>query len=108
MLLRYSPISGTFNSKCKRSHLLRAAKQTVGAAKCFFPFSITPIELEARKGTEMIRLYKSALHPRHWVACVPGTGWVAFPARENGWQERHPAKGLDPLHLREVPIESAV
>jgi hypothetical protein len=55
----------------------------------------------------MIRLYKSALHPRHWVASVPGTGWVAFPARENGWSERHPARGLDPLYLREVPVDLA-
>ncbi len=53
----------------------------------------------------MIRLYKSSLHPKHWVACVPGSGWVAFPARENGWFERHPARGLDPLYLREVPLE---
>ena len=55
----------------------------------------------------MIRLYRSALHPRHWVACVPGSGWVAFPARENGWLERHPARGLDPLYLREVPVKMA-
>jgi len=55
----------------------------------------------------MIRLYKSAIHPRHWVANVPGTGWVAFPARENGWSERHPARGLDPLYLREVPVALA-
>jgi hypothetical protein len=33
---------------------------------------------------------------------------VAFPARENGWLERHPARGLDPLYLREVPVEMAV
>jgi hypothetical protein len=56
---------------------------------------------------KMIRLYKNALHPEHWVASVPGTGWVAFPAHENGWRERRPARGLDPLHLREVPIECA-
>jgi hypothetical protein len=55
----------------------------------------------------MIRLYRSGLHPETWVAYVPGTGWVAFPASENGWSERHPARGLDPLHLREVPVELA-
>ncbi len=55
----------------------------------------------------MIRLYKSMIHPRHWVAQIPGTGWVLFPARENGWLERQPARGLDPLHLREVPINAA-
>ena len=55
----------------------------------------------------MIRLYKCALHPRQWVAYVPGSGWVAFPAREHGWSERHPARGLDPLYLREVPASMA-
>ena len=55
----------------------------------------------------MIRLYRSTLHPKHWVAHVPGSGWVTFPARENGWIERHAARGLDPLHLREVPVELA-
>ncbi|HTS28194.1 MAG TPA: hypothetical protein VMH81_20110 [Bryobacteraceae bacterium] len=55
----------------------------------------------------MIRLYRSTLHPKHWVASIPGSGWVAFPARENGWADRHPARGLDPLYLREVPLELA-
>ena len=54
-----------------------------------------------------MKLYRSALHPRQWVACIPGTGWVAFPARENGWSERRPARGLDPLYLREVGMEQA-
>ena len=52
----------------------------------------------------MIKLYRSAMHPRHWIAFVDGDGWVAFPARENGWEERHPARGLDPLYLRRVPL----
>ena len=55
----------------------------------------------------MIRLYRNALQPRHWVAYAPGTGWVAFPAKEKGWDDRHPARGLDPLYLREVPLEAA-
>ncbi len=55
----------------------------------------------------MIKLYRSAIHPRHWVAYAPGNGWVAFPNKENGWEERHPARGLDPMHLREVPLELA-
>jgi hypothetical protein len=52
----------------------------------------------------MIKLYKSLSHPNHWIACVTGTGWVAFPKTENGWELRHPARGLDPLHLRQVPL----
>ena len=52
----------------------------------------------------MIKLYRDALHPRNWVAYIPKIGWVAFPAVENGWEHREPARGLDPLHLREVPL----
>ncbi len=50
----------------------------------------------------MTRLYTSAIHRNHWIASVPGSGWVMFPARENGWEERQPARGLDPLYLREA------
>ncbi len=55
----------------------------------------------------MIKLYESRDYPRHWIACVSGAGWVAFPRTENGWGQRHPARGLDPLHLREVPLRKA-
>jgi len=34
-------------------------------------------------------------------------GWVVFPMMENGWAMRRPARGLDPVHLREVPIALA-
>jgi hypothetical protein len=54
-----------------------------------------------------MKLYKNALRPNYWVAHLPGTGWMAFPARPNGWDDRHPARGLDPLHLREVPRKMA-
>ena len=53
----------------------------------------------------MIKLYCSAAHPHHWVAYFEGTGWVAFPAKQNGWEERQPARGLDPLCLRQVPLQ---
>jgi len=55
----------------------------------------------------MIKLYRDESHPRSWVAYVPNTGWVAFPAVENGWEHREPARGLDPLHLRAVPLHKA-
>jgi hypothetical protein len=55
----------------------------------------------------MIKLYKSLDHPNHWIACVTGVGWVAFPKSANGWAQRHPARGLDPLGLREVPASLA-
>jgi hypothetical protein len=53
----------------------------------------------------MAKLYKSTVHLNHWIASVPGLGWFMFPARENGWEERKPARGLDPLYLREVPAK---
>ena len=56
----------------------------------------------------MIKLYRDAQHPRNWVAYVPHVGWVAFPATENGWALRAPARGLDPLFLRQVPLEQGV
>ena len=55
----------------------------------------------------MIRLYRSATHPRQWLAYVPGAGWLSFPNKEHGWYERKPARGLDPMHLREVPAHLA-
>jgi hypothetical protein len=30
-----------------------------------------------------------------------------FPARPDGWNARRPAHGIDPLHLREVPLRLA-
>ena len=55
----------------------------------------------------MIKLYRDAQHPNNWVAYVPNSGWVAFPAAEHGWDHRAPARGLDPLFLREVPLQNA-
>jgi hypothetical protein len=56
----------------------------------------------------MTKVYKSTVHRNQWVAYVPELGWVIFPARENGWEMRQPARGLDPLYLREVPARLAV
>lgn len=55
----------------------------------------------------MIKLYRSAMHPKQWIAHVEGSGWVIFPARENGWESRQPARGLDPMYLRQVPVQMA-
>jgi hypothetical protein len=55
----------------------------------------------------MIKLYRSASHLEQWVAYGQGIGWVMFPARENGWAERRPARGIDPMHLREAPVRLA-
>ena len=55
----------------------------------------------------MIKLYKSAKHPQHWIAYVPGAGWLMFPAQEGGWEKRKPARGLDPMHVREGLLQLA-
>ena len=55
----------------------------------------------------MIKLYASAIHARRWIAYVQGEGWVVFPATDNGWAERCAVNGLDPMHLREVPLSRA-
>jgi len=55
----------------------------------------------------MIKLYRSTLHPAQWIAQVEGTGWVIFPAKPNGWELRQPARGLDPMYLRQVPLQLA-
>ena len=54
-----------------------------------------------------MKLYKSMNFPQQWVAYVPGSGWTVFPAREHGWDERRPARGLDPVHLRQVSVREA-
>ena len=55
----------------------------------------------------MVKLYRISTHPNHWIACEKGAGWVMFPAVDNGWEQRRPARGLDPLYLREVPLRLA-
>jgi hypothetical protein len=55
----------------------------------------------------MRKLYRSTVHKNYWVAYVSGSGWVMFPDRENGWEMRQPARGLDPLYLREAPAKLA-
>lgn len=54
-----------------------------------------------------MKLYKSMDHPNHWIAYAPGEGWIAFPKSAGGWDTRHPARGLDPLAIREVPLHLA-
>ena len=54
-----------------------------------------------------MKLYKAATHPRQWIAYSPETGWMAFPIKINGWLERRPVRGLDPVHLRAVPPAQA-
>jgi len=54
-----------------------------------------------------MKLYNSMDHPRQWIAYVPSDGWLMFPNNENGWEQRKPVRGRDPIHLREVPLRLA-
>ena len=54
-----------------------------------------------------MKLYCSRQHPGAWIAYSPETGWVVFPATAGGWEQRKPCRGLDPLHLRQVPLSLA-
>ena len=55
----------------------------------------------------MMKLYSSVAYPKHWIAYIPDGGWVVFPNQEGGWEQRKPVRGLDPIHLRAVPLEMA-
>lgn len=54
-----------------------------------------------------MKLYKSMEHTGAWVAYVPDAGWLVFPDSESGWEQRRPVRGLDPIHLRQVPLSLA-
>jgi len=51
----------------------------------------------------MLKLYSSRQHEGSWIAYTPETGWVVFPATAGGWENRRPCRGIDPVHLRQVP-----
>jgi hypothetical protein len=51
-----------------------------------------------------MKLFRSAKYETCWFAFSPEIGWVMFPAEVGGWQKRRPARGLDPLDVREVPL----
>ena len=54
-----------------------------------------------------MKLFKSTKNPARWFAYSPSTGWVMFPGEDNGWKRRQPARGVDPIDVREVPIALA-
>ncbi len=54
-----------------------------------------------------MKLYRSHNYPTRWYAFQPGTGFLMFPAETNGWEKRQPARGFDPIDVREVPIALA-
>ncbi len=54
-----------------------------------------------------MKLYRSNKYPAKWVAYSTETGWVMFPAETAGWTRRERARGIDPIDIREVPVELA-
>jgi len=54
-----------------------------------------------------MKLYRSKMYPTKWFAYSRTTGWVKFPAAAGGWENREPARGIDPIDLREVPVQLA-
>ena len=54
-----------------------------------------------------MKLFRSRRNPTRWIAYAPETGWVVFPAEAGGWEKRQPARGIDPIDIREVPIALA-
>ena len=54
-----------------------------------------------------MKLYRSANYPSRWYSYSENTGWVMFPAEAGGWSKRQPARGVDPMYFREVPIQLA-
>ena len=51
-----------------------------------------------------IVLYRSPAHQHHWIAWSDSSGWLVFPAKFNGWQERQPYPGVPPSNLQKVPL----
>jgi hypothetical protein len=51
-----------------------------------------------------MKLFSSTKYPNRWFAFGPEIGWVMFPAEVGGWIKRQPARGVDPIYLREVPL----
>ncbi len=54
-----------------------------------------------------MKLYHSRKYPNRWYAFQPGAGFLMFPADAGGWEKRLPARGMDPIDVREVPITLA-
>lgn len=54
-----------------------------------------------------MKLYRSRKTPNKWFAYSKTTGWVMFPIEPDGWQKRVPARGIDPIDIREVPVTLA-
>jgi hypothetical protein len=62
----------------------------------------------SRTGGFLMKLYRSQNYRNRWYAYSDSTGWVVFPAEIKGWDKRKPARGIDPIDIREVPLQLAL
>jgi hypothetical protein len=53
----------------------------------------------------MWKLFRDAQNTQYWFAYSTWTGWVKFPPRINGWNDRQPS--LTPQAPAEVPLHLA-
>lgn len=54
-----------------------------------------------------MKLYRNNNYPTRWYAFAEGIGWVMFPAEAGGWAKHEPARGIDPIQFREMPLRLA-
>ena len=54
-----------------------------------------------------MKLYRNHNYPTRWYAFGVEIGWVMFPAEAGGWDKREPARGIDPIRFREMPLSMA-
>lgn len=51
-----------------------------------------------------IQLYRSSSHMHHWIVWSIRAGWLIFPAKVRGWEDRRPCAEVPPGQLHEVPL----
>lgn len=99
-----SKSKGRRASAVSRAEVAVAANRTSKAGKKAAP---TAGSVRPAPSAQSVKLYVSSLHPGFWIVSVE-TGWMMFPCKSNGWEERRAARGLDPVYLREAPLRLAL
>jgi hypothetical protein len=56
------------------------------------------------KPSKVEKLYRSNLDPQHWFVQIPGTGWVRFPAKIDGWADHRLVTVPSHRQLNRVPL----
>jgi hypothetical protein len=92
-------------SKRRRASTVSRAEVAVAAGK---QAAATAGSVRSTPSAQSAKLYVSSLHPDFWIVSGVEAGWIMFPRKSNGWEERRAARGLDPVYLREVPLRLAL